>query len=80
MQLKFNVIAYGVLGNVENRRSGIFDALLCGICFWWSIQIINYMPRFFLSSLLFFAGAGFVCENLRGSRKFLTLTKWIESG
>ena len=34
------------------------------------------MPRWFLSELLFFAGSGFLAENLLGSRKFLSASEW----
>jgi len=78
MQLKFNVINYGVLGNVKDRRAGIIYSLMCGFCFFYSTELINYLPRLFLGSLLFFAGAGFVCENLWGSRKYLNFGEWLE--
>eukprot|EP00440_Ansanella_granifera_P063965 gb/GFBE01069349.1/.p1 GENE.gb/GFBE01069349.1/~~gb/GFBE01069349.1/.p1 ORF type:complete len:1475 (+),score=346.26 gb/GFBE01069349.1/:1-4425(+) len=78
MQLKFNVINYGVLGNIRDRRAGVIYAVMCGVPFFWSIELFNYLPRFFLSALLFFAGAGFVCENLWGSRKFLSFVEWLE--
>jgi len=78
MQLKFNVINFGVMGNVVDRRAGYIYALMCGVCFFYMIEHFNYLPRFFLSCLLFFAGAGFVCENLWGSRKYLTFLEWME--
>jgi len=78
MQLKFNVIAFGVMGNVEDRRGGVIYALLCAACFFGGVGLFNYLPRFFLSTLLFFAGAGFVAENLWGSRKYLSLMEWSE--
>jgi SulP family sulfate permease len=76
MQLKFNVINYGVMGNVTDRRGGFIYALLCGSCFFTRIDHFNYLPRFFLGMLLFFAGAGFVAENLWGSRKYLSFREW----
>lgn len=78
MQLKFNVINFGVMGNVKDRRGGIFYALLCGICYFWSTDLFNFLPRFFLSTLLFFAGSGFVAENLWGSRKYLSIAEWLQ--
>merc|ERR1719174_2130370 len=36
------------------------------------------LPRFFLGMLLFFAGAGFVAENLWGSRKYLSIREWSQ--
>jgi MFS superfamily sulfate permease-like transporter len=72
MQLKFNVINYGVMGNVRDRRGGAMYALMCGAGFFTTIEHFNYLPRFFLGMLLFFAGAGFVAENLWGSRKYLS--------
>jgi len=78
MQLKFNVINFGILGNIHDRRSGALYALLCGVCFFTTIELFNYLPRFFLGTLLFFAGAGFVAENLWGSRKYLSFREWIQ--
>eukprot|EP00927_Polykrikos_kofoidii_P077220 TRINITY_DN74187_c0_g1_i1.p1 TRINITY_DN74187_c0_g1~~TRINITY_DN74187_c0_g1_i1.p1 ORF type:complete len:1361 (+),score=210.65 TRINITY_DN74187_c0_g1_i1:155-4237(+) len=78
MQLKFNVINYGILGNVTDYRGAIVYALLCGLGFFWTIGHFNLLPQFFLSTLLFFAGAGFVAENLWGSRKYLSFIEWVE--
>jgi len=78
MQLKFNVINFGIIGNTKDRRSGVVYAVLCAVTFFWTIEPFNYMPRWFLSTLLFFAGAGFVAENLWGSRKFLSHAEWLE--
>mmetsp|Transcript_1723 Transcript_1723/g.3188 ORF Transcript_1723/g.3188 Transcript_1723/m.3188 type:complete len:1472 (-) Transcript_1723:364-4779(-) len=78
MQLKFNVINYGVLGNCTDRRGGVVYSILCGICFFGTIGHFNYLPRFFLGILLFLAGSGFVAENLWGSRKYLSFAEWSE--
>jgi len=78
MQLKFNVINYGVMGNVRDRRAGVMYAILCGVGFFTTIEHFNFLPRFFLGMLLFFAGAGFVAENLWGSRKYLSLREWSQ--
>jgi len=78
MQLKFNVINYGILRNIKDRRAAVIYAVLCGACFFGTIAHINYLPRFFISSLLFFAGSGFVAENLWGSRRYLSLIEWME--
>jgi len=78
MQLKFNVINAGIMGNVKDRRGAMFYAALCAVCYFGTIAPINYMPRFFVGSLLFFAGSGFICENLWGSRKYLHPVEWIE--
>jgi MFS superfamily sulfate permease-like transporter len=78
MQLKFNVINYGICGNITDRRAGAIYACMCGACFFGTIYFFNYLPRFFLTALLFFAGSGFVAENLWGSRKFLSFLEWLE--
>jgi len=78
MQLKFNVINYGVMGTVKDRRGGLIYAFFCATAYFGPIQHFNYLPRVFLGSLLFFAGAGFVAENLWGSRKYLTMLEWME--
>merc|ERR1719453_2894009 len=66
------------MGNCSDRRGGIFYALLCGSCFFYKTDLFNYLPRFFLSTLLFFAGSGFVAENLWGSRKYLSIGEWLQ--
>merc|ERR1719498_387187 len=78
MQLKFNVINFRVMGNCTDRRGGIIYAILCGLCFFYKTDLFNYLPRFFLSTLLFFAGSGFVAENLWGSRKYLSIGEWLQ--
>lgn len=78
MQLKFNVINYGVMGNCTDRRGGLFTAILCGACFFGTIEHFNFLPRAFLSALLFFAGSGFVAENLWGSRLYLGFDEWVQ--
>eukprot|EP00931_Biecheleriopsis_adriatica_P039348 TRINITY_DN22504_c0_g1_i1.p1 TRINITY_DN22504_c0_g1~~TRINITY_DN22504_c0_g1_i1.p1 ORF type:complete len:1522 (+),score=333.79 TRINITY_DN22504_c0_g1_i1:666-4568(+) len=78
MQLKFNVINFGIVGNANERRGGIVYGLLCAVTFFWSIYHFNFLPRFFLGVMLFFAGAGFVAENLWGSRRFLNGREWAQ--
>jgi len=77
MQLKFNVINYGIVGSMD-RRGGFIYAVLCGATFFSTIEHFNFLPRFFLGSLLFFAGSGFVAENLWGSRHFLSTIEWCQ--
>ena len=69
---------YGILGTMNDRRAGIIYSIMCAVCYFWTIDLINYLPRFFLSMLLFFAGAGFIAENLWGSRVYLTKMEWVE--
>ena len=78
MQLKFNVIIYGIIGNLTELRAGLPCAALCGLCFFWSIALFNYLSRFFLSLLLSFAGTGFIVENLWGRRTFFLLREWAQ--
>eukprot|EP00435_Cladocopium_sp_Y103_P037621 s3103_g10.t1 len=78
MQLKFNVISYGVMRNARDRRAGMMYALLCAACYFSTVEHFNYLPKLFLSALLFFAGAGFVTDNMWGSRKFLHVNEWLE--
>jgi len=77
-QLKFNVINSGVMGNATDQRGGIIYALLCGVGFFGTIALFNLQPRFFLSLLLFFAGTGFVAENLWGSRRYMNFREWMQ--
>jgi len=78
MQLKFNVINFGVMGNSKYRLGGIFYSIFCGVCFFWTTDLFNYFPRFFMATLLFFAGSGFVAENLWGSRMYLNIWEWLQ--
>ncbi|CAE7247852.1 unnamed protein product, partial [Symbiodinium sp. CCMP2456] len=78
MQLKFNVISYGVMRNAHDRRAGMIFAMLCGAAYFSTVEHFNYLPKLFLSALLFFAGAGFVTDNMWGSRKFLHFSEWME--
>ena len=48
MQLKFNVMNYGIVGSVTDRRAGVLYALLCAACYFWTIELFNFLPRFFL--------------------------------
>ena len=78
MQLKFNVISYGIMRNAHDRRAGMIFAVLCGAAYFTTVEHFNYLPKPFLSALLFFAGAGFVTDNMWGSRKFLHFSEWME--
>eukprot|EP00930_Biecheleria_cincta_P027586 TRINITY_DN19351_c0_g1_i1.p1 TRINITY_DN19351_c0_g1~~TRINITY_DN19351_c0_g1_i1.p1 ORF type:complete len:1295 (-),score=236.00 TRINITY_DN19351_c0_g1_i1:83-3967(-) len=78
MQLKFNVINYGIVGNAKDNRGGLFYAVLCCATFFTTVGHFNYLPRFFLGIMLFFAGAGFVAENLWGSRVYLAFREWLQ--
>ena len=78
MQLKFNVISYGVMRNAHDRRAGMIYAIFCGAAYFSTVEHFNYLPKLFLSALLFFAGAGFVTDNMWGSRKFLHFSEWLE--
>jgi len=78
MQFEFNVINFGVLGNSKDRRAGMFCAFFCGMCFFLTVEHFNLLPRVFLSTLLFFAGSGFIAENLWGSRFYLGKDEWVQ--
>jgi SulP family sulfate permease len=65
-QVKFNILSYGILGNKLETRVGYGVGVLCGL-FWLcslSIPILNVMPRFYLSSLLFYAAMPFIDNYL----------------
>ena len=78
MQLLFNVINVGVLGNLSDRRAGMLYAVFCSASYFGTKAHFNFQPRFFLVVLLFFAGAGFIAENLYASRKYLSELEWIQ--
>jgi len=78
MQLKMNVINYGIMGNIKDRRAGILCAMLMAASFFGSIEHLNYIPRLFLGMLLFFGGSGFVAEHLWGSRDYLSFLEWMQ--
>lgn len=78
MQLKFNIVNSGVLGNVKDRRSGILYALAISTAYFGPIGHINYLPRLFIGMLLFFGGAAFVAEHLWGSKEYLSFIEWVQ--
>jgi len=78
MQLKLNVVNFGVLGNVEDRRSGMLYSIAIASAFFGPIGHINYVPRIFLGMLLFFGGSAFVAEHLWGSKEYLSFIEWVQ--
>ena len=63
-QVKFNILSYGIINNKLDRRVGAFVGVFCGL-FWIvnvSVTVLNYLPRFVFSLLLFYAAMPFL-EN-----------------
>lgn len=77
-QLKLNMVNYGVIHNLKDRRPGLLYALLCLVTFVIPVDMINYLPRHFFGSILFFGGSGLIAEHLWGSRKYLSFTEWLQ--
>ena len=63
-QLKFNVLNYAIIHSKTSPIAGIVCALFNGALFFVGYPVINFFPRFLLGGLVFFAGMGFVVENL----------------
>jgi SulP family sulfate permease len=63
-QLKFNVLNYAIIHSKTSSIAGIVCALFNGALFFAGYPVINFFPRFLLGGLVFFAGMGFVVENL----------------
>jgi sulfate permease, SulP family len=65
-QVKFNILSYGILGNKLETRVGYGVGLFCGIM--WlcggAVPLLNILPRFLLSSLLFYAAMPFIDNYL----------------
>lgn len=57
---EFTDLNYGVVHNVEDRLPGFAYALFVAIIYSSGYPIINIFPRFFLGSLVIFAGFGFI--------------------
>ena len=68
-QTKFNVLNYGFTHQTDNPLAAIVCGLFCGTLFFLGEPVINILPRFLLSGLLVFSGAGFLIENLWDARK-----------
>jgi MFS superfamily sulfate permease-like transporter len=47
----------------------IVCGLFCGVLFFSSAPLIDYLPRFMLSGLLLFSAVGFLVENLWDTRR-----------
>eukprot|EP00929_Paragymnodinium_shiwhaense_P117322 TRINITY_DN8778_c0_g3_i2.p1 TRINITY_DN8778_c0_g3~~TRINITY_DN8778_c0_g3_i2.p1 ORF type:complete len:1471 (-),score=381.96 TRINITY_DN8778_c0_g3_i2:350-4762(-) len=76
IQLKFTVINYATLHNAQDRRAAAIFAVLCGVSVVWTIEPLNYMPRWFMSTVLFFSGSSFIAEHLWASREYLKPPEW----
>jgi MFS superfamily sulfate permease-like transporter/CRP-like cAMP-binding protein len=71
-QTKFSVINFAIVRDASNRVPAVCCALFNAAMYFSGFPLINYLPRFFLSGLLIFAGAGFVVENLYDARETLS--------
>ncbi|KAH9251144.1 hypothetical protein BASA81_011043 [Batrachochytrium salamandrivorans] len=67
-QPKLTYINYGLVQNTTSRVSGMIVCLFNAVLFFSGFPLVNYLPRFWLAGVLFFAAAGFVVENLWDSR------------
>ena len=63
-QVKFNVLSHGILRNTKERRVGYFMGAACGLMFFGSWHIINFLPRLLLGGLLLYASMPFLLDNL----------------
>eukprot|EP00943_MAST-04B_sp_MAST-4B-sp1_P006163 g6163.t1 len=65
-QVKFNVLSKGIIHNTLDRRVGAFVGVFNG--FFWitglSVPVLNYLPRFVFSLLLFYAAFPFIEKYL----------------
>ena len=71
-QTKFSVINFAIVRDATNRVPTAVCALFNAAMYFSGFPLINYLPRFFLSGLLIFAGAGFIVENLWDARETLS--------
>lgn len=75
-QTKFSVINFAIVRDASNRVPAICCALFNAAMYFSGFPLINYLPRFFLSGLLIFAGAGFLVENLIDARGTLSRSEF----
>ena len=52
--------------------------MFCSAAFFGMMAHLNFHSRLLRGVLLFFAGAGFIAENLYASRKYLSELEWIQ--
>jgi MFS superfamily sulfate permease-like transporter/CRP-like cAMP-binding protein len=75
-QTKFSVINFAIVRDASNRVPAICCALFNAVMYFSGFPLINYLPRFFLSGLLIFAGAGFIVENLIDAKGTLSRSEF----
>ena len=63
-QVKFNLLSYGILGNVVDRKVGVIVGLFCGFMWLTGFMFVIYLPRFLLGGLLLYAACPFLVDNL----------------
>ena len=76
-QMKFNVMNHGIVGRTDDRLPGYIAATFTMFMYFGGFPLINILPRFFLGGLLFFAGLGFLVENLWDARQYLSKKEWV---
>jgi len=59
-QIKFNVLNFAIVNDMNERRPCLFVAVLCGVVWFGGIPLTNWLPRFFLAGLLLYAGLPFL--------------------
>lgn len=75
-QTKFSVLNFAITRDTANRFPGIVCAVFNAVMYFSGFPLLNYLPRFFLSGLLIFAGAGFAVENLWDARLSLPISEF----
>eukprot|EP00053_Salpingoeca_punica_P014014 m.127242 g.127242 ORF g.127242 m.127242 type:complete len:1231 (-) comp16359_c0_seq2:45-3737(-) len=63
-QMKWTALNLSIIRNVTDRFPSVLVVVISLILYLSGFPLVNYLPRFFLSGLLFYAGLPFLFENL----------------
>lgn len=76
-QLELNSLNYGITHSTTDHRSAVICAIFQGLFFLAGLPIINFLPRFYLGGLVWYAGMSFLWPNLFLSYKKMTLKEYL---
>ncbi|KAH9262401.1 hypothetical protein BASA82_000523, partial [Batrachochytrium salamandrivorans] len=76
-QPKLTYINYGIQGNSTSRVSGMIIIVFNAAIFFAGFPLVNYLPRFWLAGILFFAAMGFLVENLIDSFWYYSFKEFV---
>jgi MFS superfamily sulfate permease-like transporter len=77
-QMKFTAITSNVVKSTTTRIPGIINATIQGLLFFIPISLSDYLPRFWIAGLLYYAACGFLWENMVDIRTRVRKTELLE--